>query len=86
MLLTQKQLIFNLSFSNLEKVNDRITKARVSIFYKGFNRNGTFITDSAAASLINSLSYAPIKGIYSELSEDFKWRNGQDFKDESRIV
>lgn len=55
----------------LEKVNDVISKCRVSIFYKGMNRNHTFISDDFANQLIQSLPYVPIKGIYDYAGEDY---------------
>lgn len=54
-----------------EKVSDTITKKRVSIFYKGYNRNGGYIDDDFAEKLIKTLPYAPIKGIYDKDEEDF---------------
>jgi hypothetical protein len=34
------------------------------VFYKGHNRNGTYITDEFAKKLIASAPYTPVKGIY----------------------
>jgi exonuclease VII small subunit len=56
-------------YGNLEKYNEVLSKARVRIFYKYANRNGTYITDEFAEKLIASLPYAPVKGIYD--GEDF---------------
>lgn len=53
------------TYGNFEKYNDTISKARCRIFYKGLNRNGSFITDEFADKLLASISYAPIKGIYN---------------------
>lgn len=61
-------------YSNLEKYSDTITKARVRIFYKGINRNGSYISDEFAEKLISTISYAPIKGIY----------DGNDYTDHGR--
>lgn len=58
-------------YGNLEPFNEVISKARVRIFYKGFNRNGTYITDEYAEKLISTLPYAPIKGIFDEEENDF---------------
>jgi len=58
-------------YGNLEPYNETISKARVRIFYKGFNRNGTYITDEYAEKLISSLAYAPIKGILDDEGQDF---------------
>lgn len=57
---------------NDEKISDTITKKRVSIFYKGLNRNGGYITDEFAEQLLQTLPYTPIKGIYTEEDEDFE--------------
>lgn len=56
-------------YGGLEKYNEVLSKARCRIFYKYENRNGTYITDEFAEKLLSSISYAPVKGIYSE--EDF---------------
>lgn len=53
-------------------LSDTISKGRVKIFYKGLNRNGSFITDEFAEQLIETLPYAPIKGIYNSEEEDFE--------------
>lgn len=59
--------IFTLTFfeDSQQKVSDTITKCRVSIFYKGLNRNGTYISNDFANKLIETLPYTPVKGIYS---------------------
>lgn len=59
-------------YGNLTPVNDRISKSRVRIFYKGMNRNHTFITDDFANQLISSLPYTPIKGIFNYGEEDYE--------------
>lgn len=58
-------------YENLEKVSPVLSKARCRIFYKGENRNATFITDEFAEKLISTLPYTPVKGIYDEYEEDF---------------
>lgn len=58
-------------YGQITQVNDVLSKARCRIFYKGSNRNGTFITDEFANELISTLHYVPIKGIYT----------GDDFSD-----
>lgn len=66
----KSQIEFPVSiYGNVEKFNDIFTKARCRIFYKGANRNGTFITDEFAKELISTLQYIPVKGIYD--GEDF---------------
>lgn len=56
-------------YGQIEPFNDVLSKARCRIFYKGANRNGTFITDEFANELISTLHYVPVKGIY--LGDDF---------------
>ena len=47
-----------------EKFSETMSRGRCRVFYKGLNRNGTYITDEFAAKLIKSAPYTPIKGIY----------------------
>ena len=58
-------------YGNLEKYNETISKGRCRIFYKGPNRNGTYITDEFAEKLLSSISYAPVKGIYESEEGDY---------------
>lgn len=58
-------------YGDITPFNRVASKARVRIFYRGKNRNGTFITDQFAEKLISTLPYVPVKGIYSENSEDY---------------
>lgn len=59
-------------YGGLEKFTDTISKARVRIFYRGLNRNGSFITDEFAEKLISTLPYSPVKGIYNEYESDYE--------------
>ena len=64
---------FSLNFvGELEKVNDMISKIRALIYYKGGNRNGSWITDEFAEVLNSSLPFVPIVGSYNEETEDFE--------------
>ena len=66
----RSQIEFPVSiYGNVEKYNDIFSKARCRVFYKGANRNGTFITDEFAEELISTFQYIPVKGIYD--GEDF---------------
>lgn len=58
-----------LPYGDLVPFNETISKARCRIFYKYANRNHTYITDEAAEIMLESLPYAPIKGVY--ISDDF---------------
>ena len=69
-------------YGNLEKYSDVISKGRCRIFYKGANRNGTFITDDFADRLLSTIAYAPVKGIYDP-SGDYE-DHGQE-RSEGRI-
>lgn len=68
----KKLATFSLSlYGNITAYNKTLSLARCRIFYKGGNRNGTYITDEFAEKLIASLPYAPVKGIYDSMTEDF---------------
>lgn len=70
--MNKNQIEFPVSiYGKLEPVNDVLSKARVRIFYKYGNRNGTYITDEFADELVTTLPGVPVKGIY----------DGQDFTD-----
>ena len=58
-------------YGNLTKYNETLSKARVRIFYKGANRNSTYITDAFAEELLKTLPYTPVKGIYDTNEEDY---------------
>ena len=58
-------------YSILEPISPVMSKARCRIFYKGLNRNGSYITDEFAEKLVSTLPYVPVKGIYEEDDEDF---------------
>ena len=58
-------------YGNLEKYNDVISKARCRIFYKGANRNGTYMSSEFAEKLIATAPYAPVKGIFSDTEGDY---------------
>ena len=55
-----------------QKFNEISTKGRARIFYRGQNRNGTYITEEFAEKLINTVPYTPVKGIWSEEIGDFE--------------
>ena len=54
-------------YGNFQKFSDTISRARVRIFYKGLNRNRSYITEEFAEKLIKTLSYVPVKGIFEEV-------------------
>lgn len=66
-------LSFNVTlYGTLEPFDDSKSKCRVRIFYKGMNRNRTYITEDFANQLIASLPYAPVKGIFNVDDVDFE--------------
>ena len=68
----KKLATFSLSlYGDVTAYNKTMSLARCRIFYKGGNRNGTYITDEFAEKLISSLPYAPVKGIYDSMEQDF---------------
>lgn len=58
-------------YGDIHQYNQVLSQARCRIFYKGANRNGTYITDEFAESLISTLPYVPIKGIYDSMAGDY---------------
>ena len=70
-------------YGSLEKYNEVLSKARCRIFYKYENRNGTYISDEFAESLLSSLPYAPIKGIYE--AQEGEYTDHGTERDEGRI-
>lgn len=58
-------------YESLSPVSSVLSKSRCRIFYKGQNRNATFITDEFAEKLISTLPYTPVKGIYDTFEEDY---------------
>ena len=70
-------------YGNLTKYSETISKARCRIFYRGANRNGTYITDEFAEKLLSTISYSPVKGIFEESENDFS-DHGQE-RDMGRI-
>lgn len=67
-------------YGQMTKLTETLSKCRVRIFYKGMNRNRTYISDDFANQLISSLPYAPIKGIFSYTDVDYE-DHGQDNTD-----
>lgn len=61
------QFAFDVSlYGETQKFSPTLSQGRVRIFYKGLNRNRTFITDEFAEKLLSSLPYAPIVGKYED--------------------
>ena len=58
-------------YGQMEKFSDTISKGRCRVFYKGRNRNGTYITPEFAEKLIASAPYTPVKGIYDGDDGDY---------------
>lgn len=67
-------------YGRIEKITETLSKCRVRIFYKGMNRNRTYISDDFANQLIASLPYAPIKGIFNYGNVDYE-DHGEDNTD-----
>lgn len=53
------------------KFNEISSIARARIFYKGQNRNATYITEEFAEKLLATVPYTPVKGIWDETKADF---------------
>lgn len=67
-------------YGALEPVTPTLSKSRVRIFYKGMNRNRTFISEDFANQLIASLPYTPVKGIFNKETIDYE-DHGEDNTD-----
>lgn len=52
--------------------NSAFSKARLKIFYKGLNRNGSYITDEIAEKLLSTLPGTPVVGNFSGEKDDFE--------------
>ena len=64
---------FSIDFvGDLFELNDIISKARVRIYYKGGNRNGTWITSEVAERLNSTLPHVPIVASYNAETGDFE--------------
>jgi hypothetical protein len=57
-------------YGKMERFSDTITRGRCRVFYKGHNRNGTYISDAFAQKLIDSAIYAPIKNSPTGLCQE----------------
>lgn len=64
---------FSIDFvGELEKVNELISKVGARIYYKGGNRNGTWITPEFAEKLNQTIFNIPIVATYNPETEDFE--------------
>lgn len=64
---------FSIDFiSGFTKVNELISKTNARIYYRGGNRNGTWITDEFAEKLNQTLPHVPIVASYNAETEDFE--------------
>ena len=68
---------FSISFidGKTEQINQKKTLARVKSFYKGRNRNGTYINDKIAMEIVKDGAGSPIIGTYDSIEEDFTQHN-----------
>lgn len=58
-------------YGDISEYSPTISTGRCRIFYKGLNRNGSFINEQFAEKLLNTLPYTPVKGIYSADEMDY---------------
>lgn len=60
-------------FGNLTPLNNTaFSKARLKIFYKGLNRNGSYITDEVAEQMLSTLPGTPVVGTFNGEKDDFE--------------
>lgn len=62
--------------SPIEKVTENVGKAKVRVFTKYGNRNGSYITEAVADQLINSAINAPIVGFFDPSTESWASHTG----------
>ncbi len=70
-------------YTQLEPISPTMSKGRVRIFYRGLNRNRTYISEEFANELIASLPYTPVKGIFD--AEDVDYTDHGEKNSEGRI-
>lgn len=59
-------------YGNLVPLNNSaLSKSRLKIFYKGMNRNGSYINEEIAEKLISTLPGTPVVGYYDSDKDDF---------------
>ena len=58
-------------YTELTPISPTMSKGRVRIFYRGLNRNRTYISEEFANELIASLPYTPVKGIFDNEDVDY---------------
>ena len=72
MKLDESMLKFNVTiYGDVETLSPTLSKSRLRIFYRGLNRNRTFISEDFARQLIESLPYVPVKGIFDGENLDY---------------
>jgi hypothetical protein len=72
----QDETIRNRISEKLASNNSLHTRMKVRIFYKGKNRNWTYINDKIAQEIIESLPNTPIVGEFWEVKSDFGTHGG----------
>lgn len=74
-----KPNVFPISVFAKEELQQGITRGRARVFYKGRNRNRSFISDSVGEQLIKTMKYSPVKGVFDLVKQDY----GSHTKDRS---
>ena len=71
---------FDVSIYGLEELSPVLSQARVRLFYKGLNRNYTYITDEFAEKLLKTLPYTPVIGKFEDGDFTNHGRNGEQLQ------
>lgn len=58
-------------YEQLTPQSSTLSKSRCRIFYKGLNRNGSFISNEFAEKLMATIPYTPIKGIFDTYEGEY---------------
>jgi len=56
-------------------INPLISKCKIKVFYLGKNRNGSFIDETVAKEIANTLPGSPVVGAFNEATNDFEEHN-----------
>lgn len=72
--------VFSVEFYGpLSKTTDpNLGHTRVRAFYRGRNRNGSYITDEFASYLVSDAEKKPVVGFYNRMKEDFEGHVSQE--------
>lgn len=66
-----------LDFTNGQTSNEKFSRGKLAVFYKGETADHRYFSDSFAEKLVKSLPYTPVVSYYDEEKKDFKGHSSQ---------